>query len=101
MSHTNAAVDEDVESFASMFAAGFGAQPDRIDKRMKAEKRSMQTAKQRKRGAVRTSQINFRCSPEFRALASGLAKHCDVSVADVMEEALAMLAKAKRFKGSE
>ncbi len=93
--------EQEVESFASMFAAGFGVQPERIEKRMKAEKRSALTDKQRKRGAVRTAQINYRCSPVYRALASDLAKHCNVSIADLMEEALAMLAKAKKFKGGE
>jgi hypothetical protein len=45
-------------------------------------------------------QLNFRCSPEFKALVAGLAKHSDVSIADVMEDAIAMLAKARNFKGS-
>lgn len=37
----------------------------------------------------------------YKQLASDLAKHCDASIADVMEEALALLAKAKRFSGGE
>lgn len=37
---TDRADEQEVESFASMFAAGFGAKPDRIERRMKAEKRS-------------------------------------------------------------
>ena len=98
---TNRADEQEVESFASMFAAGFGAKPDRIERRMKAEKRSALTDKQRKRGAVRTAQINYRCTPAYKGLASELAKHCDASIADVMEEALALIAKAKKFKGGE
>ena len=93
--------EREVESFASMFSTGYGVQPDRIEKRMKAEKRSALTDKQRKRGAVRTAQINYRCTPAYKALAAGLAKHCNVSIADVMEEALAMLANTKKFKGGE
>lgn len=89
--------EEAVQSFASLFAAGFGVQPDRVEKRMRAEKRSALTEKQRKRGAIRTAQLNFRCSPAFKELAAGMAKHSDTSIADVMEEALAMLAKAKKF----
>ena len=89
--------EEAVQSFASLFGAGYAKQPDRIEKRLRAEKRSALTQKQRKRGAVRTAQINYRCTPSFKALATALAKHCDASVADVMEEALAMLAKAKKF----
>ncbi len=89
--------DEAVDNFASMFQAGFAAEPDRIEKRQRAERRSSLTPKQRKRGAVRTAQINYRCTPAYRELATGLAKHCDASIADVMEEALALLAKAKKF----
>jgi hypothetical protein len=67
--------------------------------RVKAERRAQLTEKQRKRGgnAVRTTQINFRCSPAFRELAAGLAKHLECSIADVMEEALDMLASAKGY----
>lgn len=90
--------DHEVESFASMFAEGFALQPERIERRIKKEKRSVLTERQRKRGAVRTAQINFRCSPAFKLLASDLAAHCDASIADLMEEALAMLARAKNFK---
>ncbi len=96
---TDRADEQEVESFLNMFATL--SQSDRTERRIKAEKRSALTDKQRKRGAVRTAQINYRCSPAYKALASDLAKHCNVSIADVMEEALAMLAKAKKFKGGE
>jgi hypothetical protein len=89
--------DEAVESFASMFRAGFAAEPERIEKRQRAERRSNMSEKQRKRGATRTTQINYRCTPAYKGLATALAKHCDASIADVMEEALALLAKAKKF----
>lgn len=42
--------DEAVDSFASMFQTGYAAEPERIVKRQRAERRSSQTAKQRKRG---------------------------------------------------
>lgn len=93
--------DDTIDSFTSMFQAGFAAEPERIEKRQRAERRSSLTPKQRKRGATRTTQINYRCTPAYRQLASGLAEHCDCSIADVMEEALAMLAKAKKFAGEE
>lgn len=93
--------DEAVDSFASMFQAGFAAEPERIVKRQRAERRSSLTPKQRKRGAARTAQINYRCTPAYKQLASDLAKRCDASIADVMEEALALLAKAKRLSGGE
>jgi hypothetical protein len=92
--------DIEVESFASLFAAGFGAQPERVEKRTRAEKRSALTEKQRKRGAVRTTKITFRCSPEFHALAKALGQHTGLSVADLAEEAFALLAKAKKFEGN-
>jgi hypothetical protein len=93
--------DEAVESFASMFQTGYATEPERIEKRQRAERRSSLTPKQRKRGATRTAQINYRCTPAYKQLASDLAKHCDASIADVMEEALALLAKAKKFSGGE
>jgi hypothetical protein len=93
--------DEAVESFASMFQAGFAAEPERIEKRLRSEKRSTQTPKQRKRGAVRTTKITFRCSPEFHALAKALGQHTGLSVADLAEEAFDLLAKAKKFTGGE
>ena len=93
--------DEAIESFASMFQAGFAAEPERIEKRMRSEKRSTLSAKQRKRGATRTAQINYRCTPAYRELAAGLAKHCKASIADLMEEALTMLAKTKGYSGGE
>lgn len=93
--------DEAVDSFASMFQAGFAAEPDRIDKRQRAERRSSQTAKQRKRGATRTAQINYRCTPAYKQLAAGLSRHCNASIADVMEEALDLLARAKKYREGE
>jgi hypothetical protein len=98
--------DEAVDNFASMFQAGFAAEPERMEKRLRSEKRSTQSAKQRKRGAVRTTQINYRCSPPHRKLAAGLAKHLSdpertVSTADLMEDALIMYAKAMKFDGGE
>ena len=53
-----------------------------------------------RRNGARTSQINFRCSPAFRELAAGMAKHLHCSIADVMDEALEMLAKAKGYGGA-
>jgi len=90
------------ESFAKMFlAAGFAARSERTQQRLRAERRSTMSTKQRHRGATRTAQINFRCTPDFKVLAAGLAKHCDASVADVMEEALALLAREKGYRGGE
>jgi hypothetical protein len=92
--------EEPIDSFASMFDGPPGeAQRKAREARSKAERRAQLTAKQRSRGAVRTAQINFRCSPAFHQLATNVAKHLDCSIADVMEEALGMLATAKGYKG--
>jgi predicted HicB family RNase H-like nuclease len=96
-------MNEEVDSFASMFDGPPGEkQRAARTARKKAEKRTQLTEKQRKRGgsAVRTDQINFRCSPAFHALAAGMAKHLSCSIADVMDEALQMLANAKGYGGA-
>ena len=93
--------EEVVDSFASMFDGPPGAkQRASREARKKAEKRTQLTEKQRKRGAVRTDQIGFRCTPAFHQLASGMAKNLKCSIADVMEQALEMLAKAKGYGGA-
>lgn len=90
---------EEVADFASMFGGGY-AKTDRTEQRLRAERRASMTEKQRHRkgGAMRTAQLNFRCSPAFKKLASGLAKHRDCSIADMMEDAVAMLAKDSNYK---
>jgi hypothetical protein len=96
-------MNEEIDSFASMFDGPPGdRQREARAARKKAERRTQLTEKQRKRGgsAARTDQINFRCSPTFHALAAGMAKHLDCSIADVMEEALQMLASAKGYGGA-
>jgi len=93
---------EEIDSFTSMFGGPPG-EDQRVARkaRMKAERRTQLTEKQRSRGtAVRTSQINFRCSPAFRDLVAGMAKHLDCSIADVMDEALQLLASAKGYQGA-
>lgn len=69
------------------------------DERVRKERRTQLTEKQRRRGAVRTAQLNFRCSPEFKQLVTELSQFLDLGVADTMEAAVALLVKAKGFKG--
>jgi hypothetical protein len=91
---------EEVDSFAQMFAGPPGeTQRASRQARAKRERRTQLTAKQRKRNAVRTAQINFRCSPKFKDLVAGLAKHLDCSIADVLEEAADLLAEKKGYGG--
>lgn len=92
---------EEVDSFAAMFGGPPGER-QRVarEERAKKERRTQLTAKQRKRGGVRTKQINFRCSPEFLELVKGLQQHLggDASIADVLEEAANLLADAKGYE---
>jgi predicted HicB family RNase H-like nuclease len=85
-------VDE-IDSFAAMFSNGLGDHQRKArEERAEKERRTQQSDKQRRRGAVRTTQINFRCSPAFREQATAMAAQLDCSVADVMERALELLA---------
>ena len=67
--------------------------------RVKKERRTQLTEKQRRRSATRTEQINFRCSPEFRAHVAKLTQQLDVSIADLMERALDLLATEQGREG--
>jgi hypothetical protein len=95
-------MDDEADSFAKMFSGPPGeAQRTLRVERARKERRTQLTKKQRSRGGVRTTQINYRCSPAHREMAAGLAKHLDCSIADAMEEALNLLAEAKGYDGGE
>ena len=85
------------------FAQAFGAPPDAEQRaareaRIHKERRAQLTERQRKRGALRTTQINFRCSPAFKESAHDLSDFLSCSIADTMEEALSLLAKTKGYR---
>jgi len=98
---------EDEVEFASLFnvSSRFAAKTN-TEARVKAERRAAMTEKQRTRGKSggRTLQINFRGSPAFKKLAMGLTGHMtaktgkNVSLADVIEQAVRELAKAQGYK---
>ena len=91
---------EDEIEFASLFAGSRYATKTKTATRMKAERRAAMTEKQLSRGGrARSVQMNFRCTPAFKALATGLANHLNVSVADIIEEAVEALAKRKGYGG--
>lgn len=96
---------DEVESFASMFSGPPGASRRHArEVRAQKERRTQLTEKQRHRSAVRTTQINFRCSPDFKAKVDGLKsflgqRGVNMSIADIMEEALDLIAKAKGYAG--
>lgn len=80
-----------IDDFASMFAGSLGdAQRQKRAARAQAERRAQMTDKQRKRTAVRTKQLNFRCSEAFLTGVKGAAKRRNMSIADVLEAALAL-----------
>jgi hypothetical protein len=93
---------DEVDSFAAQFAAQPIARRQAREQRIQKEKRTQLSDKQRQRGAVRTAQINFRCSPEFKERLQGLQEHmggkAKVAIADIMEEALALLATKEGYK---
>ena len=92
---------EEIDDFAAMFSAGFGSTQEKIEVRAKKERRSNLSERQRSRGAIRTAQLNFRCSPEFKARTAALSAHLDCSVADMFEMAVEALAKARKFQGGK
>src|SRR3954447_9957990 len=97
---------EDEIEFASLFTSSRYGTKAKTEARMQAERRATMTDKQRSRGGrARSVQLNFRCTPAFKALAAGLAEHMtlasgkEISVADVFKEAVPLLAKRKGYKG--
>ncbi len=87
--------EEQIDDFAAMFAGPLGdAQRQKRAVRAQAERRAQLTDKQRKRAAVRTKQMNFRCSEAFLNEVKAAAKARDMSVADLLEAALAVYLSA-------
>ena len=97
--------EETVDSFASLFSGPPGADQRKArEARARKERRTQLTEKQiRRRGGERTEQINFRCSADFLAKVASVKDHMTESqgtkwsVADVLEEALEMFAKANKI----
>jgi hypothetical protein len=65
----------------------------RFDRRERKEKRAQASAQQLARVAVRTEQLNFRCSPQFKADIKALAEALGKSIADVAEDAIRPLVR--------
>lgn len=85
-------IDDGIDSFASMFegAPGQGQRVKR-ETRARKERRSQMTAAQLRRKALRTEQVNFRCTKAFKKHLSALAKQRDLSIADLMEAVFTQL----------
>jgi hypothetical protein len=86
---------EEGMDFVSAFKQKFASSPESIQARLKAERRAGLTAKQRERArAIPKKQINFRATEETKKLIDALAKHLDKTATDVMELAVATLARS-------
>jgi len=93
---------EDVDSFLSAFPKR-PARRGYHDERSRKERLTVLTEKERqrerKRAAVRTAQINFRCTPVFKDKVLAVKVYLGLTVPDMMDAALDMLAKKKGYKG--
>lgn len=86
--------EEDGSEFAALLG-GFGTNTD-IDKRARAERMAMRpNDKRRRRGPARVHQFNVRVSDQTQSLARKLCSANDWSQADLIETAIAALAKQK------
>ncbi|WP_423414853.1 hypothetical protein RLW55_16825 [Hyphomicrobium sp. B1] len=102
-------VEEEAE-FASLFGVTRYAKAPATEARIKAERRAAMTDKQRSRGsrkgAARSEQMHFRCTPAFKAFSDAFARHLSgkadkrISTADMIEEAVYALAKQKGYRGA-
>ncbi len=87
--------DDSLDQFAAMFAQRKAAAPQAVERRKLAERKANRTAAERaaKRPLLRSEQMNFRATPETRALHNTLARKLGCSMADVYERAIRELAK--------
>ena len=94
-------VDDHVESFIAQFGKGKPFAPpdnDKTAKRLQAERKAGQTAKQRGKKSVAKKQLNIRAADETHVLIEKLADRLDSTKTDVIERAVAELAKSLEVK---
>jgi len=87
--------DEEGIDFSSVFRGRF-VSAEHTELRLKAERRAGMTPGQRAKRAKKTESLNFRCSPEVRALADTLAEKLECGLSDVLERALLDLAAKEK-----
>lgn len=87
--------DDSLDQFAAMFAQRKAAAPQAVERRKQAERKANRTAAERaaKRPLLRSEQMNFRATPETRALHNRLAGKLGCSMADVYERAIHEMAR--------
>lgn len=91
----------EIDEFIGAFQNGYGATNDRVKTRAAKERRANLNDRERKRVAVRTAQLNFRCSPEFKDRVSSVTEQLGCSVADMFDQALDEFIKAHQLKGGK
>ena len=92
--------DEADTPFAAVFTETFGKSVN-VKQRITAERRAGRTPKERSRGGkgpLRNVQINVRGTAKTKALIERIAEILDGSHADVIEAAVAMLAKSYKLE---
>jgi hypothetical protein len=87
--------DDSLDQFAAMFAARKAAAPKAVERRKQAERKANRTVAERaaRRPLLRSEQMNFRATPETRALHNKLAAKLECSMADIYDRAIHELAK--------
>ena len=87
--------DDSLDRFAAMFAERKAAAPKAVERRKQAERKANRTAAERaaRRPLLRSEQMNFRATPETRALHNKLASQLGCSMADIYDRAIHELAK--------
>lgn len=89
------------EVFSGMFGqAGFGDQ-GRLEERYQRERKAGRTLKQRARKPVRTAVINMRVEPSIKTLLATMASQHSCSQADIIHEAVRMMAEAEGLLSSD
>ena len=87
-------MDEEGQDFVRAFGQVFGDVAN-TERRLKAERRAGMTSKQRAKRSKKAATVNFRCSDATRAQVETLAAKFETNFTDVMERAIAMLAKSE------
>jgi hypothetical protein len=93
----------DIEASVQKWMKGFGrvSAQQRLaetEARLKAERRAGMTPKQRAKRAKKTESLNFRCSPELRALADALVAKLECGISEMLEKAVLKLADREGMK---
>ena len=87
--------DESLDRFAAMFAERKAAAPKAVERRKQAERKANRTVAERaaRRPLLRSEQMNFRATPETRAIHNKIASQLGCSMADIYDRAIHELAK--------